>query len=193
MLQTALLSSAIMILALGQPLQVGAWWFADPPEKLSAIASFNMDGVQGSFKFSRDSIQGPTKCDYDLQGLKGNNQFYHVHVRPVPAFKPESTLNNATALAELCGDPSTGGHLNPHHVTAKLPPKSAPLDKYEIGDLSGKHGPLNPVADDRYAGSFVDPLLPLSGESSIIGRSIVIHKNDGKRWVCANIVESKAY
>lgn len=179
------------MLAASQLKPVGAWWFeASLPDKISAVATFNMDSVQGTFRFSREQPQGPTKCQYDLRGLKANNQLYHVHVRPVPAFAPEQVANNATALAQLCSDPSTGGHLNPHHVSVKLPPKTAPLDQYETGDLSGKHGPLQqaPGEPDHYVGSFEDPLLPLSGDNSIIGRSIVIHKNDGKRWVCANIV-----
>ena len=29
--------------------------------------------------------------------------------------------------------------------------------------------------------------LPLYGVHSIVGRSVVIHHNDGSRWVCANI------
>lgn len=176
-----------------------AWWFyADPAaasEGLKAVATFDLDGVQGTFKFSQKGLNSSTYCDYDLHGLKGNNKLYHVHIRPVPTFDADKVRYNSTAVAELCGDPATGGHLNPHHVTVKLPPKSAPSDKYETGDLAGKHGPLQPVVaaghEDHYVGNFIDDNLPMSGENSIIGRSIVIHKNDGKRWVCATIVETK--
>lgn len=37
--------------------------------------------------------------------------------------------------------------------------------------------------------SYEDWYLPLFGEYSVVGRSIVIHNNDesGSRWVCANI------
>ena len=192
------LASGLVLLLVGQQSTVNAWWmFAAEPTAaaVKAVATFDLDGVRGSFKFSQKSPTEPTLCEYDLIGLKGNNKLYHVHVRPVPPFKPEAVRNNATALAQLCGDPATGGHHNPFHVTAKLPPKSAPLEKYETGDLSGKHGPLyqltTPGQVDHYVGSFTDSKLPLSGENSILGRSIVIHKNDGKRWVCASIVEAK--
>lgn len=202
MLLPTLAANLIVLLACN--LQVAdAWWlFADQPAPSAAlttvnkaVATFDMDGVKGTFKFSQPTANGPTECQYNLSGLKGNNRNFHVHVKPVPQFDPELVRNNATILAGLCADPATGGHLNPHHVTAKLPPKSAPLDQYEIGDLSGKHGQLLEASSggdpDRYVGSFTDGHLPLTGDHGIIGRSIVIHKNDGKRWVCANIVEDK--
>lgn len=200
-------SLLLFLVAVNQQL-VGAWWlFADPKANvappaalipasspLKAIAQFDLDGVRGSFRFTQKSLSEPTLLEYDLHGLKGNNKFYHVHVKPVPAYDADKVKNNATLVAELCADPATGGHHNPFRVTAKLPPKSAPLDQYEIGDLSGKHGPLlkvGPDAEDHYQGAFTDDKLPMSGAHSIIGRSIVIHKLDGKRWVCASIVETK--
>lgn len=185
-----------------------AWWFSPEPAApaqapqsaatqdgpVRASANFDMAGVRGNFRFSQKSPSEATIIEYDLQGLQGNNKLFHVHVKPVPAFEADKVRNNATAIAQLCADPSTGGHLNPHHITEKLPPKSAPLDKYEIGDLSGKHGALVEVAGhkDHYVGTFNDNKLPLMGPNGIIGRSLVIHQNDGKRWVCANIVETKA-
>lgn len=195
MLLAAIAFQLIFLLASQQTAE--AWWLGSdtssaPVSGRTAVANFDMDGVQGSFKFSQASPSEPTSCKYELHGLKGNNNLYHVHVRPVPAFNANDVRNNATAIAELCSDPTTGGHLNPHHVTVKLPPKSAPSDKYETGDLAGKHGPLQSVGsaglEDHYLGSFEDDNLPMSGENSIVGRSVVIHKNDGKRWVCASIV-----
>lgn len=202
-------ASLLVLLLAGQQQQVAqAWWFLPgsgeptapkpaydqaaapaPAQSVKAIARFDMDGVRGFMRFSRAAESAATQVEYDLSGLKGNNRLYHVHVRPVPKFEPELVRNNASARAQLCGDPATGGHLNPHHVTQKLPPKSAPLDKYETGDLSGKHGALSvePTRADHYVGSFSDDKLPMSGENSIIGRSLVIHKNDGARWVCASI------
>lgn len=190
---TSNLLLVVIILFIGQQQQtVDAWWmWAEPSALTRAIAEFDLDGVKGSIKFDQKSPLDPTVVEYNLNGLKGNNRFYHVHLKPVPNFDTEKVRNNASAVTELCGDPATGGHLNPFHIKDKLPPKSGPLEKYEIGDLSGKHGPLiqvfGPGHDDHYMGSFTDNQLPMSGENSIIGRSIVIHKNDGKRWVCASI------
>lgn len=197
-----LIATLFVLLLAGQQQQVAdAWWLwsADQAttrapgqqqqqQPLRAQATFDMDGVRGFVRFSQETATS-TLVEYELDGLRGNNKLYHVHVRPVPKFEADKVRNNATAIAQLCGDPATGGHLNPHHVTEKLPPKSAPSDKYELGDLSGKHGPLetSPSKPDHYVGSFRDDKLPMSGEHSIIGRSVVIHKNTGARWVCASI------
>lgn len=175
-----------------------AWWyFGAPPsaptsDNLKAQALFDLEGVSGYIKFSQKSGEpSTTLVEYDLKGLQGNINHYHVHVNRVPDYKPESVKNNATALAELCGASSTGGHLNPFNIKEKLPAKSAPFERYEIGDLSGKYGPMQKVQgeEDHYKGSVEDKTLPLKGENGVIDRSVVIHKNDGKRWVCATIKE----
>ena len=89
----------------------------------------------------------------------------------------------------------TGGHYNPFQVDF---PKSPPAgrgthDEYELGDLSGKHGPLKDV-ESIYAstGGVWDTMLPLWGPRSVPGRSIVIHKAaDKSRWVCATLVDAR--
>lgn len=190
-------------------LQAQAWYFGTGSETTAtatasaksdpkaAQANFQMDGVSGFMRFTLSDLanqSSPIKIDYELHNLKGNNQLYHVHVRPVPPFNAEEIKHKPGAIGDLCNEPATGGHLNPTNIKEKLPAKSAPFEKYEIGDLAGKHGPMVKVAGDSdlYKGSFVDPLLQLSGPNGIVGRSIVIHKSDGgKRWVCASINELK--
>lgn len=55
----------------------------------------------------------------------------------------------------------------------------------QIGDLSGKHGGLaNKSEIDEF---YTDLYLPLFGKHSIVGRSVVIHTQDGSRWICSNI------
>lgn len=177
-------------------MQVQAW-FLETKAAAAAQANFEMDGVSGFMKFELSEAKNqssPVKVEYELRNLHGNNQLYHVHVRPVPSFSPQEIKSKPGAIGDLCNEPATGGHLNPTNIKEKLPAKSAPFDKYEIGDLAGKHGPMTRVAgeQDLYKGSFVDPTLQLNGPNGIIGRSIVIHKSDGgKRWVCASINELK--
>ena len=85
---------------------------------------------------------------------------WHVHDFPVPA-------------SGSCAD--TGGHYDPM--------QSVP----EYGDLShsAKHGRLSGTTSS-YA---LDSTLPLYGAYSVLGRSIVIHENDGAsaRRACATI------
>merc|ERR1712224_782434 len=98
-----------------------------------------------------------------LEGAPGNK--WHVHVDDVPYFTD-------------CA--ATGGHYDP--LTAEtLPPRG----DYEIGDLSGKWGTLHNTTVD-FTGGFMggsqgyvlDEQLPLFGNYSVYGRSIVIHRKD---------------
>ena len=64
------------------------------------------------------------------------------------------------------------------------------LDKYEVGDLSGKFGSL---ADLNTYDLMKDDLnLPLFGANTIIGRSVVIHWKNGSRFVCSDIMHGNA-
>ena len=125
---------------------------------ITAWAVFDMDGVGGSIQFSQGTNgSDPTQIVVDLTGLKDGPNPWHVHEKPVQGV--------------ACGDSSTGGHFR----------------SSSIWDLGTKHGNLRgPVvrqnfAEDTWAG------LPLFGPDSIVGKSIVIHKANGDRWVCATI------
>lgn len=152
---------------------------------IKAEARFDMDGVTGLFSFNQEAAGKPTQVSYDLSNLKGNNQLYHVHVGPLPQFDAAQKANS-TLMNQICSSPSVGGHLNPTGVkyVAGVKPET-----FELGDLAGKFGPLVVKGEDHYAGNFVDNQLSLKGANGALGRSIVIHKNTGQRWVCANIVE----
>lgn len=188
---------ASLIVAIGLYGTCGqAWYFADSnPVPLKAVAKFDgLNGAIGYIKFTQNSESEPTIAEYDLKNLRDNNRYFHVHVKPVPtSYDLESIKTNATAIEAMCKE--TGGHFNPFNITVMLPPKSAPFDSYELGDLSGKHGAMTLASDKQsghYAGSFTDNKLPLFGQNTIIGRSIVIHKTENKdRWICASIVEEK--
>lgn len=145
-------------------------------------ANFNMDGVKGSILFSQGYRTDPTVVTVNLENLRGRGKWYHVHEFPVP--------QRQTKDDELCSPQSVGGHFNPFGVDPKIGPPAGigTNDQYEIGDLSGKYGPLTEDQDlYNFLGIYVDMNLPLFGINSIVGRSVVIHKADGKRWICANI------
>ncbi|KAI8351346.1 superoxide dismutase [Mortierella sp. GBAus27b] len=99
---------------------------------------------------------------------------YHVHVKPVIG-------GNCT---------TTGGHLDPFNIGPKpCDPKN--MTSCQVGDLSGKWGNLtadpNSAVGAIAARSYVDSSLSFSGDSSLLGRSVVIH-NNMTRIACADIV-----
>jgi len=112
--------------------------------------------------------------------LSGLDQFpsetfpWHVHNYPF------------TTRRDPCSDASVGGHFDPF-MTGSLPDYSMLCQRNrsmcEVGDLSGKFGQLSSTTTSN----FLDGYLPLYGVHSILGRSVVIHRSNGDRWVCANI------
>ena len=150
------------------------------PKEVKAL--FSMDGVKGYIHFSQNYKTDPTVVTISLENLRGRGKWYHIHEFPIP---PRNSRND-----EICSVHSVGGHHNPFGIDAKAgpPPGVGTSDQYEVGDLSGKYGPLSEEQDmNSFLGIYVDMNLPLFGVHSIVGRSIVIHKGDGQRWICANI------
>jgi Cu-Zn family superoxide dismutase len=91
----------------------------------------------------------------DLEGLSKGKHGFHIHE---------------------CGDcsavdgTSAGGHFNPEGKN-----HGAPMDMMShAGDLG------NIVADDSGKAhlEYVDPMITFEGDHSIIGRSLIIHKNE---------------
>lgn len=80
------------------------------------------------------------------------------------------------------------GHWNPNHIdnTQSPPPATGSVERYEMGDLSGKFGTLDGL--QSYQTTYNDTNLPLFGYESILGRSVVIHKKEkNTRWACSSL------
>ena len=93
---------------------------------------------------------------------------WHVHVGP---------RGDGTDTAVACGAAATGGHYDPECFGSSSPAG--------IGELKHRHGPLTPDMVDGT--TWIDSHLPLRGDNSIVGRSIVIHDATGARVACATI------
>ena len=81
----------------------------------------------------------------------------------------------------------TGGHYDPLGVgdaPGYRDDCAADPARCEVGDLSGRHGRLTASPSPA---QFTDPALSLFGVFSVVGRSIVIHDENGTRLLCANI------
>ncbi|KAG9039782.1 hypothetical protein FRB95_007209 [Tulasnella sp. JGI-2019a] len=112
-----------------------------------------------------------------IEGLFDNENspyLYHFHTNPISA-----DGNCASAL----------GHLDPMNVTESLTCDPAFPLYCQMGDISGKHGPLQGTTSGmvpRFA--FSSNLVRFFPEDfSILGRSIVIHSANKTRLACGNI------
>jgi Cu/Zn superoxide dismutase len=121
-----------------------------------------------------------------------NNVFaYHVHVNPV------ALGDNACASAGGHYDPfmanGTSGLVNATDAPNPLyHPAPGNLSTYEVGDLSGKWGILSTFDGSIAPRSFYEHYLRLSGDYSILGRSVVIHDAlTNVRIACGNITLSQ--
>ncbi|KAF7223773.1 putative LOC107390678-like protein [Nothobranchius furzeri] len=147
-----------------------------PAKEVRAV--MNMQGVKGSFIFRQASPFDLTQINVNLTNLQGQVGPYHVHLFPVPSVR-----------SDLCSNDNVGGHWNPFAIntTSPLYPNGSGSthDKYEMGDLSSKHMSL--AGKNSTDDMFIDFNLPLFGANSIVGRSVVIHKIGGARFICASI------
>lgn len=149
------------------------------------IAKFTGSPVLGQIVFSQpaDNPNAGTVVFANLwrsDGISTYKHNWHVHINPV----------NGTDCA------STLGHYNPFAVSTAAATYAASCspstpEGCELGDLAGKHAPLSLLLFRRLSLLLeTDFNLPLSGPNSILGRSVVIHDQNGgsARIACANIV-----
>lgn len=143
-------------------------------------APVNMRGIKGSFSFHQASPFEATEVTVFLTNLRNKVGPYHVHNFPLPSVR--------SPPSSQCSNDNVGGHFNPFQLNTSDP--SYPTDnretddRYEIGDLSGRTFNLRGNETDF---GFMDYNLPLFGQNSIVGRSVVLHLADGSRYACASI------
>lgn len=150
-----------------------------PEKQVSAIV--NMRGIRGYFSFYQPSPFHVTEMRVNLINLRSKVSTYHVHQFPVPSLM--------ASQSSMCSNGNVGGHWNPFGRNVSSPeypngPDST-HDNYEVGDLSRKHMLLE--GQNEVSMVFNDFNLPLFGPKSIVGRSIVIHRLDGSRYLCTSI------
>lgn len=138
------------------------------------------------FTMSQDSIFEPTKyqlfferdqSEMNTTNPDNNINGYHIH-------------NNALDASDHTNCLATGGHYNPYSA-------SSPWDETsdygsETGDLARRYKYFGSRTDSD--DTYYDMNLPLHGDNTIIGRSVVFHRqSNGDRVKCANLVEKKHY
>ncbi|XP_044201649.1 uncharacterized protein cusr [Thunnus albacares] len=172
------INTAFLLLPMGSSYMC-AQIYNVPEKQVRAVV--NMRGIKGYFSFHQASPFDVTELRVNLSNLESRVGPYHVHNFPVPSVRSHPS--------SLCSNDNVGGHWNPFGVSQSDPtyPKvpGSTHDKYEIGDLSNKHMSL--AGKNNSDMVFTDFNLPLFGQNSIVGRSVVIHQTDGARYVCASI------
>ncbi|KAL1916380.1 uncharacterized protein VTP21DRAFT_5571 [Calcarisporiella thermophila] len=131
------------------------------------------NGITAKFIFTEASKDSPLHVRVMVYSGLNATHNYHVHVKSVPA--------DGNCYSTL-------GHFNTPEIISKNQTQGGGV--LEAGDLSGKHGPLKGSVDgyNNIDQEYDDPELSLSGENSIVGRSIVIHAPVEKiRLACATI------
>ncbi|RKP23796.1 superoxide dismutase, partial [Syncephalis pseudoplumigaleata] len=112
-------------------------------------------------------------------GFEENVRYaYHIHNLPVPQ---DGSCDG------------TGDHLDPYGRKGSNC-TFATLDQCEMGDLSGKFGTILGMRRNgmtAYPFLFEDTTLRMTGENSIVNRSVVIHDPSGARIACGTILEPK--
>uniref|UniRef100_A0A8C4RYN5 Superoxide dismutase copper/zinc binding domain-containing protein n=1 Tax=Erpetoichthys calabaricus TaxID=27687 RepID=A0A8C4RYN5_ERPCA len=139
------------------------------PKEVTAV--INMKGIKGTIIFSQTSPFESTELKVSLSNLRNSVGPYHVHQFPVP---PKKSSNE-----DICSNDNSFSYPTGPGATH---------DRYEIGDLSGKHGSLKDK--DWFSSVYIDWNLPLFGRNSIVGRSVVIHLPNGTRLACGSIAKS---
>ncbi|KAH9754535.1 Superoxide dismutase (Cu-Zn) 4AP [Citrus sinensis] len=124
--------------------------------KVNAIAVITgrEGGPKGSIFFYQDGDHGPTILNGYLHGLPPGHHGFHVHA--------------AGDTRHECN--SAGSHFNPHNMLHG----SKEDEHRHAGDLG------NLIVDaygNAYLSHFLDNKIRLTGPHSIIGRAIVIHKD----------------
>ena len=149
---------------------------------LTAIATFSQKDITGTITFTQNSSSSPTSIHVNLTGLSTKELYqWHVHQYPFTA-----------ALPSPCSSANVGGHYDPLGASTNNNNYKTDCARNktlcEIGDLSGKFNLLN---TSLLPLNINDSSLSLYGYQSIIGRSIVLHLQNGTRYVCANIQVSQ--
>lgn len=143
------------------------------PAEVVAIADFPFGGQQilGNVVFTaKKGKEVNVHMDVTKLPKEGGPFYYHIHENPIP--------ENGDCEA-------AGLHFNPYDAPANCDDQK--LNAYcQVGDLSGKHGWIDTTCfetkyDDKYLS------LNSKSKSSIIGKSIVFHYANLKKFACANI------
>ncbi|KAK3366441.1 superoxide dismutase, partial [Podospora didyma] len=148
-----------------------------PKEAFNSSLFPNGGNIRGSLKAAFLPEEGLVRFYLNVSNVPtvGGAFSYHIHVNPVPSD------GNCT---------KTLGHLDPFSEGEAVPCNTAIPEKCQVGDLSGKHGPISvaPIFQATYDDRFIFTSQDIG--AYFRNRSIVIHQNNKARITCANLFET---
>ena len=132
----------------------------------AAFATVRLDplgesSATGSVTFT-ETEEG-LRVEYDLVGLELGDHGFHVHQNGACGRGDDGTPGGAA-----------GGHFNPLDAPHGAP--EGDRDTRHIGDLGNVTSERGGVTGGVARGEFVDPLISLSGPTSIVDRALVLHQ-----------------
>jgi Cu-Zn family superoxide dismutase len=126
------------------------------PAATATIAPLGESGVTGTVTFT--PAEGGLQVTYALDGLAPGRHGFHVHENGDCGPGPDGAPGGAA-----------GDHFAPLGS-----PHGAPADSTGARHV-GDFGNVEAGADGRAAGTFVDPIATLAGETGIVGHAVVVH------------------
>ena len=147
--------------------------------KVSAQAVFSQGGVAGSVVFSQLNPADPIRIHVSLMGLDQYTDGYRWSIQEFP-------VRSSLLRPFPCSEDEIGSVFDPLDVGTNDTCNNTMENMCQMGDLTSKLGNLRP---DMPWQVFEDPFLSLTGPESIIGRALVIDREDGPSgaFICANI------
>ena len=163
----------LAIYALPALLLTGCTGDAPPPEDIPeptpvAVAQARLDPLGESSATGRVTFtETPDglRVEYDLTGVELGEHGLHVHEGEGCGRGDDGTLGG-----------EAGGHFNP--LSAPHGSPEADRQSRHVGDLGNVTSVAGGVTGGVAQGEFVDPLISLSGPTSIVGRTVVLHMGE---------------
>ncbi|KAL4917600.1 superoxide dismutase [Aspergillus aurantiobrunneus] len=130
--------------------------------------------VYGSIAITPSLGSSALHVDVTIGGIpEGEYLNYHIHASPVPS--------DGNCYR-------TGAHLDPYNRGQEPPCDITAPNTCEVGDLSGKHGPVWAPVGEVFRASYTDFFLSNTPgtEAFFGGLSWVVHAPNGDRLTCGN-------
>ena len=126
---------------------------AAPTRAVAVLFPTKGHSVFGVVRF--EAVSNGVKVVADLTGLTPGNHGFHIHEYG------DCSAEDGT---------SAGGHFNPEGMPHSMPSAG----KRHAGDL----GNISADKDGKAHLEYIDPVISLSGEHSIVGRGVVVHEKE---------------